>query len=88
MAPVKVILFGSLAQDEVQAWSDIDLVVVAETEDRFLDRTKEMLRLLQPRVGLDVRVYTPDECERLCRERPFTQREIVRKGQVLYERSE
>ena len=48
VAPVKVILFGSLAQDEVQAWSDIDLVVVAETEDRFLDRTKEMLRVPQP----------------------------------------
>jgi predicted nucleotidyltransferase len=84
--PEKVILFGSLAQDEVQAWSDIDLVVVSPTKDRFLDRTKEMLRLLRPRVGLDVLVYTPQEFEQLCRERPFFQQEIVRKGQVLYER--
>jgi len=46
----------------------------------------DVLRLLQPRVGPDVLVYTPDEYERLCQERPFTQREIVGKGQVLYER--
>ena len=86
VAPEKVILFGSLAQNEVQAWSDIDLVVVGPTEGRFLDRTKEMLRLLRPRVGLDVLVYTPEEFEQLCRERPFFQQEIVRKGRVLYER--
>jgi predicted nucleotidyltransferase len=87
-SPEKVILFGSLAQDEVQAWSDIDLVVVRPTEDRFLDRTKEMLRLLKPRVGLDVLVYTPEEFEQLCRERAFFQQEIVQKGRVLYEQSQ
>ena len=87
VAPEKVFLFGSLARDEVRAWSDIDLVIVAETEARFLDRSKEMLKLLQPRVGLDVLVYTPDEFERLCHERPFFQEEILKKGKVLYERS-
>jgi predicted nucleotidyltransferase len=88
VAPEKVILFGSLAQDEVEPWSDIDLVVIRPTEERFLDRTKEMLRLLRPRVGLDVLVYTPDEFERLCGERAFFQREIVEKGRVLYERGQ
>jgi predicted nucleotidyltransferase len=77
VAPEKVILFGSLARDEVKAWSDIDLIIVANTKARFLDRSKEMLQLLQPRVGLDVLVYTPDEFERLCRKRPFFQEEIA-----------
>ena len=86
VAPEKIILFGSLAQDEVQAWYDIDLVVVVDMRERFLDRTKDMLRLLRPRVGLDVLVYTPQEFEQLCRDRPFFQQEIVQKGQVLYER--
>ena len=86
VAPEKVILFGSLARNEVKAWSDIDLVVVGQTEDRFLDRTKEMLRLLRPRVGLDVLVYTPEEFERLSLERAFVRREIVGKGKVIYER--
>jgi predicted nucleotidyltransferase len=87
VAPEKVILFGSLAREEVRAWSDIDLVVVTDTTARFLDRSKEMLQLLQPRVGLDVLVYTPEEFQRLCRERPFFREEILEKGKVLYERS-
>jgi len=87
VAPDKVILFGSFAQDEVRAWSDIDLIVVTDTAARFLDRSKEMLQLLQPRVGLDVLVYTPEEFQRLCRERPFFREEILEKGKVVYERS-
>jgi predicted nucleotidyltransferase len=87
-SPEKVILFGSLAQDEVEAWSDIDLVVIRPTEDRFLDRTKEMLRLLKPRVGLDVLVYTPKEFDQLCRKRAFFRQEILQKGRVLYERGQ
>ena len=87
VAPDKVILFGSFAQDEVRAWSDIDLIVVTDTAARFLDRSKEMLQLLQPRVGLDVLVYTPEEFQRLCRERPFFREEILEKGKVVSERS-
>jgi predicted nucleotidyltransferase len=87
VSPERVILFGSLAQGQVRAWSDIDLIVVTETAARFLDRSKEMLQLLQPHVGLDVLVYTPQEFEKLCRERRFFRQEIVGKGKVLYERS-
>ena len=83
--PVKIILFGSLAAARAELWSDIDLVVVAATDRRFLDRTKEALLLVQPKVGLDVLVYTPDEFEALCRERPFFQQEIL-SGTVIYER--
>ena len=86
VSPQQVILFGSFAQDHVHLWSDIDLVIVVDTKARFLDRTKEILRLLQPQVGLDVLVYTPEEFERLCRQRPFFQEEIMAKGKVLFER--
>ena len=84
VSPQKVILFGSMARGQVQVWSDIDLVIVTPSRQRFLDRSKEMLRLLQPRVGLDVLVYTPEEFDQLCNERPFFQ-EIAQKGKVLYE---
>ena len=88
LSPQKIILFGSLAQEQTQLWSDIDLVVVADTTDRFLDRTKELLRLLQPTVGLDVLVYTPEEFDQLCLERTFFQEEILAKGKILYERGD
>ena len=34
----KAILFGSLARDEVTPFSDLDLIIVQETDARFLDR--------------------------------------------------
>jgi Uma2 family endonuclease/predicted nucleotidyltransferase len=84
--PAKIILLGSLATGQARLWSDIDLVVITETQQRFLDRTKEALLLLHPQVGLDVLIYTPEEFEMLSQERPFFQQEIL-KGKVLYERS-
>ncbi len=82
----KVLLFGSMIGDETGEWSDLDLVIVKETNRRFLDRTKEVMQLLQLRVGADILVYTPAEFELLSRERVFVRDEIVGKGQVLYDR--
>ncbi len=82
----KVLLFGSMIGDDTSEWSDLDLVIVKETNRRFLDRTKEVMQLLQLRVGADILVYTPAEFERLSVERGFIRDEIVGKGQVLYDR--
>jgi uncharacterized protein len=84
--PEKIVLFGSAASGQTDDWSDLDLVIVKETDQRFLDRIKEVMLLLRPRVGVDILVYTPDEFEDLCRERPFVRTEIVEKGKILYER--
>jgi predicted nucleotidyltransferase len=81
--PVKVLLFGSMSTGQVGEWSDLDLVVIAETEKRFLDRSKEALLLLRPQVGMDILVYTAEEFEELARERPFFQNEILQKAKVL-----
>jgi len=50
---VKIIIFGSLAGNEVSEWSDLDIVVVRDTSLRFLDRSAELIRVLQPKVGVD-----------------------------------
>jgi len=85
--PERIILFGSLADTTLHEWSDIDLVIVQESNQRFLDRVKTILQLLQPRVGVDIFVYTPDEFARLARESAFVRDEIIGKGKVLYERA-
>jgi len=87
-APQRILLFGSLTSGEVQEWSDIDLVIVKETERKFLDRTREVLQLLRPQVGVDILVYTPDEFDQMAQQRAFVRDEIVGKGKVLYERGE
>jgi predicted nucleotidyltransferase len=84
--PEKVILFGTLATGRINEWSDIDLVVVEQTDLSFFERLRRIRKLLQPRVGIDVMVYTPEEFNQLSSERPFFRDEIVAKGKVLYER--
>ena len=84
--PEQIIVFGSVASGEVTAWSDIDLVIVQRTSLPFLKRSRQIRRLLKPRVGTDILVYTPDEFERLCQVRPFFRDEILAKGVVVCER--
>lgn len=89
----RVILFGSLAralegnEKALGDWSDLDLVIVAETGEPFYERIKRLLRRVRPRVGADVLVYTPAEWERMSSERPFVKKEMVEKGKVVYERA-
>jgi predicted nucleotidyltransferase len=85
--PEKIIVFGSAAQGEFHPWSDLDIVVIKKTTKPLLERIEEVLRLLRPKVGLDVLVYTPEEMEALVDERrAFVLDEIIYKGAVAYER--
>ncbi len=86
--PEKVILFGTLAKGTIHKWSDIDLVVVERTALPFFQRLRKIRRLLKPRAAMDVLVYTPEEFERMCAERPFFREEIMAKGKVIYERGQ
>jgi predicted nucleotidyltransferase len=54
-------LVGSFARGEWDDYSDIDLIVVKETDTKFLDRLKEFGELLKPYFAIDVLVYTPEE---------------------------
>jgi len=82
----RVILFGSVFTGNTHRLSDLDLVIVQGTELPFLQRNRALRRLLQPRVGTDLLVYTPAEFEQLSRERPFFREEILDRGRVVYER--
>lgn len=97
--PERIILFGSLADDygvrpggaqrpdTVHEWSDIDLAIVKSTPLRFMDRIREVMDLVEPHVGLNVLVYTPEEFARAGREGHFFVREeILKKGRVLFPR--
>jgi len=84
--PERVIVFGSLATGQIWAWSDIDLVIVERTDLPFLQRLRQVRKMLQPKVGTDILVYTPEEFEQLRQERPFFREETLAKGRVVYER--
>ncbi len=85
MNPERIILFGSFTHGEVHEWSDLDLVVVMETDLPFLNRLRTIRRRVHPQVTTDLFVYTPDEWEQLRVASPFIRDEIDAKGRVLYE---
>ena len=86
MRPEKVILFGSAARNEAGEASDIDMVVIAESSESFLDRVGRAIELYEGKRDVHPLVYTPAEWERmLAQERDFA-RTVLAEGQVLYER--
>jgi predicted nucleotidyltransferase len=86
-APQKIILFGSYAYGTPDEGSDIDLLIIKDTPDRFIDRWVDVQRVLSdPKrlVPLEPLIMTPQEIEkRLARGDQFVA-EILEKGVVLY----
>ena len=86
--PQKIILFGSQARGDDDKYSDLDLVVVKETDERFLDRLETVYDLVQPDFALDVLVYTPQELTDMCDRGNAFIEDVLKEGVVLYERPE
>ncbi len=82
----RAILFGSWATGDASRRSDVDLILVMETDKRFLDRYEGILAELTRVVsapGVDLLIYTPEELEAM-RDRPFIHRALT-EGIVIYE---
>lgn len=85
--PQKVILFGSHARGDARPDSDIDLLIIKQTSERFIDRWAAVRRILSdPKrtVGLETLVFTPQEVSgRLAKGDQFLA-QIIENGEVLY----
>ena len=85
--PLRIIVFGSFARGDTHELSDLDLIVVKETDERFfrrIGRVRDACRDL----GIDVQplVYTPAEIgEMLASGNSFLET-ALEEGVVAYER--
>ena len=78
----KIILFGSWARGDQDEYSDLDLIVIKETSQRFVERLGAVPSLP---TKADVFVYTPREWEMMQKnENPFAQ-SALESGKVIYE---
>lgn len=88
LAPQKVVLFGSYAYGSPNPHSDVDLLVIMETDQPHKERSWAVSRLLLPRpFPVDILVKTPDEVQEALESGDFFLKEILTRGVVLYERS-
>ena len=88
LGSTKAILFGSFARGMHTDRSDVDIVFVHRTEERFIDRPIRFMELLYQRIhgrGIDVLVYTPEEFDRLSASGNGFIRRVLREGKVIYE---
>ncbi|MGC8839138.1 MAG: nucleotidyltransferase domain-containing protein [Anaerolineae bacterium] len=79
----RAIPFGSYAQGRADLLTDLDILIVMESDQDFVTRTAEMYQYLAVPVDLDLLVYTPEELERN-KGRGFL-RQALGKGTVIYE---
>ncbi len=85
--PEKIILFGSLARGETHEWSDIDLIVVKDTDARYGERVRELLPVLRGwKGGADILIYSLDEYQAAKAKSSGFLKEAEKDGVTLYER--
>jgi len=81
------LLFGSYAHGEPDEDSDIDLLIIKETPERFLDRLDRVRQSAvgtHPRIPFEPIVLTPGELEEGLRAGNQFIAEIMQRGEVLY----
>ena len=81
----KAIVFGSLAKGRQTKRSDLDLIIITETDKRFFDRydTYEKIHSLIPNRSVEMLIYTPSELEKISH-RTFI-KQILDEGKIIYE---
>ena len=85
--PEKIILFGSAARGDYGVDSDIDLLVIKQSEKKKAYRVKEIFESLRsvPRTySLDPIVYTPVEIEKRIGLGDYFIKRILAEGKTLY----
>jgi len=84
--PKRIIVFGSFARGDVHQGSDLDLVIIKNTKQKFLKRMDAVLDLCDGEIAVEPLIYTEAEFERMLEEGNDFLETVVSEGKVVYER--
>jgi predicted nucleotidyltransferase len=86
--PHKIILFGSYAHGAPSPESDVDLLVLMDSQLRNREQAAQIARALRYNFGLDLLVRSPEQFEQRIALGDYFLRDIAKRGKVLYERAD
>jgi predicted nucleotidyltransferase len=86
--PQRVILFGSYAHGTPTKDSDVDLLVVMETDENPMHVAGLISAAIDHPFPLDILVITPSDLEEYLNEKAVFATQVITKGVVLYEASD
>jgi predicted nucleotidyltransferase len=83
--PERIVLFGSYAYGKPTSDSDLDLIIIKQTDQPFNKRAKQIRQIFWGSgLPVDILVYTPDEYKQL-KDDPFSlPYQANQEGIVLY----
>jgi predicted nucleotidyltransferase len=84
--PEKIYLFGSWARGEEDELSDLDIVLIKETDAPFFSRLQEVMAILPSDTPADVLVYTPREFRQMSERGNAFAEMLLEEGKLIYGR--
>lgn len=86
--PYQIIVFGSQVYGHPTSDSDVDLLIVMESDEPPAARAAQVSSVLRPRpFPMDILVRTPEEIQYRLAIGDYFFREVMERGKTLYERS-
>jgi len=82
----KIIIFGSFARGDYHKGSDLDLIIVGEFKERFIDRIGKIIELNDSDLEINAIVYTEEEFQKMIKERRSFIEQALEEGIVVYEK--
>jgi predicted nucleotidyltransferase len=83
--PYCIILFGSFATEDINEGSDVDMIIIADFKEPFLERIKILLDLNDGiNLPLEPIGYTPEEFQKMRDEGNSFIEEVLLTGKILY----
>ena len=84
--PKRIIVFGSFGRGDIHQGSDLDLVIIKNTKQKFLKRMDRILDLCNGEIAVEPLIYSEAEFERMLEEGNDFLETVVSEGKVVYER--